>query len=302
VRTLTLAVVLHLLLGGLSGEKFALFQSQPQVTLIPYNPTGLPVNINSAVADNSGIESWLEYSMSNVSTENMAGVYVRVFVVDATGKLLRIEDGFSGEAINGGATLRARVRIRGTVETGLSFTAVTRVVGSSGVWQVDPSALESVIKAKISGQPGRIIKANFEPHLTIGNEDRIRIFKLLVEDIIRDNQKAEKLSDCTNIIILRKDLNFELPLIPDVKLSALDHAEIQIIADEKGKVIYLIYEPFVVEGSHVLARMALRDKVTRRPGMHVPFGYTFLYTLAKKDHQWMIEKSIGYAQSVGYSQ
>lgn len=122
-----------------------------------------------------------------------------------------------------------------------------------------------------------------------------------MEDIIRDNQKAGKLSDCTNITILRKDLNFELPLIPGVKLSALDHAEIQTIADEKGKVIYLIYEPFVVEGSHVLARMALRDKVTRRQGMYVPFGYTFLYTLAMKDRQWMIEKSIGYAQSVGYS-
>lgn len=144
MRTLSLAVVLHLVLGGLSGERFALFQTQPQVTLIPYNPPGLPVNINSAVADNSGIESWLEYSISNVSTENIAGVYVRVFVVDAAGKLLRIEDGFSGETINGGATQRARVRIRGIVEAGLSLTSVTRVVGSSGVWQVDPSSLESV--------------------------------------------------------------------------------------------------------------------------------------------------------------
>ena len=132
-------------------------------------------------------------------------------------------------------------------------------------------------------------------------EDRAEIFKLIVEDVIRDNQKAEKLSDCTDIIILRKDLNFELPLIRDVKLSALDHAEIQTIADEKGKVIYLIYEPFVVEGSHILARIALRDKLARRPGMYVPFGYAFSFTLAKKDRQWMIEKSIGYAQGVGYS-
>lgn len=302
---LVIAIALQVLGVTASAESLPFFLPSVQerrVIVTAFNPTGMPVKIDWVIAENLVISSNLQCSVTNLSASEINGIYFRTYTFDSAHRLVRTQDLFSSANLGAGAS-QEQLTLDGKIVNSHenSLVAITKVVGKLGVWSVDPLKLEQAVIARINRQQDIRLDVGFEPHLAITKEDRAEIFKLIVEDVIRDNQKAEKLSDCTDIIILRKDLNFELPLIRDVKLSALDHAEIQTIADEKGKVIYLIYEPFVVEGSHILARIALRDKLARRPGMYVPFGYAFSFTLAKKDRQWMIEKSIGYAQGVGYS-
>jgi hypothetical protein len=298
---LILAITLQLIFGGLIGKPFHAFHLQARelkATVIPFNEAGMPVRVNAMVADNSSTGSWLVYSITNVSQEKIEGTYLRAFIVEVGGKLITTEDGFSVETIDAGTTLQSRIRIRRSIkQNGLSIVAVTKVVGDSGVWEVDNSELERAVKAMINRQPDVGLKVRFEPHTTVTDGDRSEIFKLILEDVTNDNEKSKKLKDDTNLILLRDNLDFDLPQIPNVIISKLDRDEIQKIADKRGKVIYLIYRPFVIEGSRVLARLSLRDEVARRPGTYVPFKFTYLFTCVKRDGRWAIEKSLGYAQS-----
>jgi len=269
-----------------------------KTSVITFNPAGMPVTINAAVADNSSTDAWLEYSITNLSPGQIAGIYLRVFVVDGSGKVITTVDGFSAGKIAAGTTLQSSAHIEHAIEqNGLSILAVTKVIGPSGVWELDPAEVERAIKAKISRQPDISLKVGFEPNRVVTNAERGEIFKLILKDLINDEEKSERLKDRANVIILKEDLHVDPPQIPNVKLSTLDQDEIQKIANKRGRVIYLIYNPLVVEGSRVLARISLRDKVAMRPGFYVPFKFTYLFTCVEKDGRWSIEKSLGYAQS-----
>jgi hypothetical protein len=258
----------------------------------------MPVRINTVTAEGSLVESWLDYSISNISGEDIRNIDLQVFVVGSEGKLVKAKESFSSARIAAGATQSDRARIEGAVgEQGVSFVAVSRVVAKSGVWQVDISALEGAIRNRLNREPEVTISATFEPNLIVTDSDRAKIFELVLRDILHDEQKAERLKDESRLIVLRGGVNFPLPEISQKKLLALNQDEIQEIAERSERVVFLNYEPLTVEGSRVLARIALKDAVTQRRSMRVQYKYTFLFTCVKENDQWVIEKSIGYAQS-----
>lgn len=93
---------------------------------------------------------------------------------------------------------------------------------------------------------------------------------------------------------------------PNVIVNAHDRREIfklivtdliQEIADQEKRVFFLNYEPLRVEGSRVLAKIAIRDAVTRLRGAFVQYKYAFLFICVRKDDKWVVESSLGYAQS-----
>lgn len=301
MAVLILTITLQLILGTTNLRMppyYPIHGQEVNTTVVPFNPVGMPVKVNTAVATNRSTDAWLEYSISNVSKVQIAGTHLRVFIVDPDSKLITTVDGFSGDKIEAGMTLQSRVRIGQPIgQNGLSIVAVTKVVGESGVWEPDLSQLQTAVRARLSRQSDVTLKVFYEPNRVVTDADRSEIFKLIIEDLINDDQKSEKLMDRANVIVLREDLHFDLPQLPNVKLLTLDQDEIQRTADKRGRVIYLIYRPFVVEGSRVLAQISLRDQVARRPGMYVPFKFTYLFTCVKKDGRWSIEKSLGYAQS-----
>ncbi len=226
-------------------------------------------------------------------------VHLQVFVVDSENHLEGVRDGLSVETLSPGKTRRDTVEIKSAIGLGgTSFVAVTKVVSRSGIWQVDRVKLEKAIRAKLGNEPDVELSASFEPNVAVTKDDRSEILKLVLEDILRDESKAEYLKDRSNVILLREGLDINLPSVQGSTPILLNLDEIQKIANVRGKVLYLIYQPFVVEGSRVLARIALRDRVSPKPNMpHVPLKYTFLFTCVKKDGRWTIEGSTGYAQS-----
>lgn len=295
-------VTMCLILGGFTGNSFHHFNRQSQglkTAIIPYNAAGMPVTVNAMVADSDLTDSTLAYSITNVSAEKIAGTHLRVFIVDVGNQSITTEDGFTGEQIDAGTTMQSHIRIRRPIEqNGLLIVAVTKVIGDSGIWETEKSELERAVKTFIKRQPEDIgLKVRFEPHAKITDADRSEILRLIIEDVINDSQKSEKLKGDGNVILLRDSIDFDLPQIANLVLSKLDQDEIQKIADKRGRLIYLIYRPLTVEGSRVFARLSLRDKVARRSGTYVPYGFTYLFTCVKKDGRWSIEKSLGYAQS-----
>lgn len=292
-----LAISLHFALATQILLADSMPLQEPIKSVIPYNVNAMPIAINTAVAEGS----WLTYSVTNKSAERIEDIDLRVFIVDERGKLIGIEESSHLETINAGVTQESRAYIRIPIkENSRAVVVVTRAVGQSGVWTVDLSEVKRAVAESISGRSDTSAKVVFEQHVQVSAADRARIFSLILDDFLHDNSKADRagrVKDRANIVVLSDNVEFDLPQIPNVSLSKLDKEEIQKLADEKGRVFYLIYRPLVVEGARVMARLSLRDERARRPGAHIPYKFTYLFTLTKKDSNWTIEKSLGYAQS-----
>src|ERR1041384_6783785 len=103
---------------------------EPSATVIPYPAAGMPVVMNTVVAENTSTDSWLAYSITNKSQERIERLELRVFFVDGMGKLVSMEQGSSVEGINPGATQEGRARIpRPIMHNGLSIVTITKAVG-----------------------------------------------------------------------------------------------------------------------------------------------------------------------------
>jgi hypothetical protein len=298
--SLLVTIALSLWLGlGSAGVKPQTPADSHKIAVLPFNTKGLPVTIKEANAENSLDVSYLTCLVSNLSQDEVTAVHLRVFIVDAQNHLEGVRDGLSVEVLEPGRSRRGTVEIKGAIGAErTSFVAVTKVVGRSGIWQVDDVKLEKALRAKLSSEPDVELLPSFEPNVAVTKDDRSEIFKLILEDILRDENKAAHLKDRSTVILLSEGLDINLPPLGGASLTVMNLDEVQKIANVRGRVVYLIYQPFVVEGSRVLARIGLRDRVSQKPNMpHVPFKYTFLFTCVKKNGRWAIEESSGYTQS-----
>jgi hypothetical protein len=64
----------------------------------------MPVRINTATLEDFVHASWLDYSISNISGEDIRDIDLRVFVADSKGRLVKAKEGFSAARIAAGAT------------------------------------------------------------------------------------------------------------------------------------------------------------------------------------------------------
>ena len=178
-----------------------------------------------------------------------------------------------------------------------AMVTITKVIGDSGVWRVDDSTLATAIQSQLVHQPGPSVAVTFEPNATTTEADRRQIFELVVTEILQDEKKAERLLNLSRVVILRDGVTFDLPRPLRTNLIALDRNEIQKIAEQEKRVVFLNYEPLTSEGSRILATISLRDAVSPGSGPRVPYKFTFVFWCVRQNGHWVIEKSIGYAQS-----
>jgi hypothetical protein len=299
---LSILIILHL---SFSTSQILLPESmslqEPRTSIISYNAEAMPIAINTAVAENRATDCWLTYSVTNKSQERIERIELLVFIVDGRGRLISTQKSSNTETINAGVTQQGRAQIPVPIKhNGVSIMAVTRVVGQSGVWAVDLSDLKAAVANQISGRLNVPAKVGFEENINITGMDRGQIFKLVLNDFLNDSAKAdraERIKDGTNVLVLSDNIEFDPPRMPNVKLSKLDKEEIRKLADERGRVFYLIYRPFVVEGVRVMARLSLREERAQRLGTYVPYKFTYVFTCTKKEGRWIIEESLGYAES-----
>ena len=275
------------------------YQERPNVPVTPVNPRGLPVKIDTAKATETITGFDLEYSITNFGTEPVLGVYLKVFIVDSTGKVLNVKDTFSSGRIEVELTKVVELSMSRKLKKSTSlFIAANEVITPSGRWVAEDAGLVSAIKTKLSKQTDADPAVSFQTHAVTSEQDRHQIFELIVHDILQDKKKSEMLQDPSKLILLRDSVSFALPINLAARLVALNKEEIQALADVDGKVIYLIYEPLKSEGSEVFATILLRDTVARQLPIkfRVPFRYGFSFHCEKENGRWVIRKSFGFAQ------
>lgn len=296
--TASILVSLFFLVSMSTVEKGMVPAQEIKVPVIPINASDLPLKISRVTIESSFPTSWLNFSIKNSTTDRVNRVDLRIWITDGTGIVISRHEATFNDSIAAGANQKGRTFIKTPIRPKeLPFLAITRIVTRSGVWQVDPASLEGIVRGRLSCQTECPLSTTFELHRFVSNNDRAEIFRLLVNNLLEDHEKKAILQDQPDLIVLRSGVNFPLPNISGKTLVALSDREIQEIADQIGRIIFLKYEPLRVEGSRVVAKIAVRNAVDRRRGAFVQYRYVFQFTCIEEKEKWIIEASIGYAQS-----
>lgn len=296
MKTIMVIMILSLfpVRTGLECRSIVKPYSQEQAVMVtPFNFPQMPLRLNTTTVQSLTASCWLTYSVTNLASDKIREIHFRVFLADSEGKLSTTLDATSLEPIAIGVTQNGRTLIQETIEAkGVAFIAVTKAVGSAGVWTVNDESLEKAVRAKLTHQTETNVSVEYESHKVLTDEDRSQIFRLVLEDLLRDETKVKRLGDHSRVILLRESANFSLPQIRGTALISLEHDEIRKIADREGRVVFITYQPLASEGSRVIATLILRDEVARRQSIHIPYKFTFQYSCRNKGGRWIIERSI----------
>jgi len=291
--------VFCLLAGTIQVKMPSAVKVQQQNSTLPVMPISvpeMPVQISRVTAESSIVSSWLSYSMSNMGRELIREVHFRVFLANRSGKLLTTAEGWTSEGMEAGASQDGRELIQEPIRSDqLAFVAVTKAVGNSGVWAVNEQSLERAVRARLAHQQETAISVKYESNVRVTTEGRSQIFKLVLEDILRNREKAERLGNASRVIVLRQSADFGLPQVKGAVIESLEHGEIKALAEKERRVVFITYEPLTSQGSRVLATIVLKDEVARNFGLHVPYRFTFLYWCRNNNGRWIIERSLGHS-------
>jgi hypothetical protein len=260
------------------------------------NSSGLPVSLKDATAENLIVNAWLEYTITNVSSEDLSDILLRIITLNSDQGIMSTEDAMVPGTVAPGSTRRYKTLIGRTFSRAeRHFVLVLKAKSNSGVWSVDVADLDQ--KARISLTRFDVdFPSRYEPNIVVTQRDHTRIVELILSDMLSDAKKLAWLGDGKRILILKDDLTFPLPTIANTKVAAVSIQEIQRVADKRNRAVFLRIEPPRVEGSRVLVRIVLNDREGRsRQKAGVPFRFNYLFTLIKSNDNWCVEGAIGYS-------
>ena len=292
---LNVVLTLHLALGmaGLESQRVAQIGSQDASAVVqPLNPSEMPLTITEAHAKNLTVGSWLHWTVTNFSSVDVSEMQLRIFILDPQAKLVETENASVSEPLPSGSTRSGQSLIGLTISPHLrSFAVITKAKTRAGIWYPDQTKFEGALRARVNQKPDVYVPVTYEPNAKLTMSDRNRILGLVLEDMLRDSEKGERLGGRSRIVILKESIKGDLPEVPGALIMALTAEEIREIALKEKRVVFLAFEPFVVEGSQVFVRTTVRDRVAHSPGMVVPFKFTHLFTCAKKNGEWSMVDS-----------
>jgi hypothetical protein len=251
----------------------------------------MPLRINTAKATETIVGIDVDYSITNLGTEPILDLDLKVFAVDAGGKLTKVRTGRSREKIDVGETKVNQLELNGKLKkTNTYFITVNRVVIPSGVWGVDDGDLAAAVKTKFTKQTDADPAVSFQSNVVTTHEDRVQIFELMLRDILQDKKKVKMVKEPSKLILLRDSVTFNLPDNLPANLLALDEQEIQALAEVEDRVRYMTYEPLTSEGPKVFASIVLRDKFASHPTkMRYCSVYVIAFQCIKKNGRWTLQ-------------
>jgi hypothetical protein len=258
------------------------------------NPSQMPVKISEAHAENLTVEAWLNWTASNFSSEDVSEMTVRVFIFDSHYKLVGTEDTIVREELASGDTRQYRSLIGRTLDRQTtSLAVITKLKTNGGIWTPDEAQSEVAAKAKTEQNPDVFVPVTYEPNTDLTAADRDRILALVLEDMLQDPKKAERLGDTSRVVILKENNQWTLPRVAGTSIMALGPDDIRELSSKVDRLVYMVLQPLIVEGSQVIFEVKLQERVAHKPGPFVPFRFTFTFTCVKKNGDWSIKDSVG---------
>lgn len=270
---------------------------QSQKTRTPMsalNVSGLPTQIIKASIESMIVSSWVNLEVYNTLPETIQELRLRVFKY-SNSKLIQTADGVVIDPVRAGSH-RYRTLVDVTLEPGTQAAVViTGVKTSTAIWSIQPDVLDKEIQVK-GGATAKLQSAvTYERNITLTADDKAEILATVLNEIARDPDKAERLGK-HRMLISRADCSCATGLSAAVPAELLSLDEIQTIADNEQRAVYIRCGEFKAEGSRVRVHLILNDRLARpeKPTIVTPFRYNFQFVLLKNGKNWVIEESEGY--------
>ncbi|HEY6803609.1 MAG TPA: hypothetical protein VI306_08525 [Pyrinomonadaceae bacterium] len=258
----------------------------------PLNFISVPVRINSTTADCSSVVSYVDYSISNNSGDDINIVELEVYSVDPNGKFSKLDTITAEDLITAGSTQNGRLTLEPVDSRSRLVLTLKRAVTNSGLWVIDGESINTALRNLSKNELSR--GGKFFPNLIVTNSDQEELFQMALSNILQDPAKKEKLQNQKRLIFSDQGLYFNTKDSSDT--SILRPEDIQEIAEREGRVLYLNFRPLTIQGSQVFAKITLREALPRQRRIASQYKYAYGFVFVKGQDHWVISKSIVYAQ------
>jgi hypothetical protein len=241
------------------------------------------------------VDSQIDLEVYNTLPETIQEFSLRILKY-SNSRLIETADGVVIDPVRAG-NHRYRTSVDVTLEPGTQATVViTKVKTSTAVWSIQPDVLDKEIQLK-GGAPAKLQSAvTYEPNITLTAYEKSEILGIVLNQIARDPDKAERLGNTKRMLISREDCSCATGLSAVIPAQVLSLDEIQAIAEKEQRAVYIRCDEFKVEGSRVNVHLILNDRLARpaKPIIVTPFRYNFRFVLLKNGKNWVVEESDGY--------
>ena len=142
MKALTLLLLANLAMTGTVRRALsAPVMQHNQVAIASLNSSGLPVSVKAASAESTIVSSWLEFTVTNASSEEISELSLIIISLNSDNELVTTQSGFH-EPIAAGSTRKCEALIDRAIDrTERNFLLITKAKSDSGVWSVDVSDL-----------------------------------------------------------------------------------------------------------------------------------------------------------------
>ena len=301
------------LLLGLLFASVSLATSQTdlsQVKATIFNIPNLPVSIKDATFDNLEYRADFNYSVTNLTDDEIWNYEVVLFFFDSKEKTISkkleicVEFVIDKEAercryfppgalIESGKTEEIGVVLNERVEPGTKVVAAFKEVrGSKGIWQIDDAKLQSAVQSYAQSKTYQSLEIKKTNHITLTELDKLEIIKPTLERALFNKQIPDYglLKDKANVVLSTKNISPNLvPKLTGVNLILLSPDKIQEKADSEGDFTYLSFGEITANGDKifvVLANTWVKSKTSHK--VYMSGGAMFL-EYRKENSKWIGE-------------
>jgi hypothetical protein len=284
--TMILYLTMHMNINVASfgGKSF----SQINAALDLIKTSGIPIRMENATLEDRATLK-VRYHLINLSDDNITAIKLRILFFDKNEDYKNVEEQVDVVKISPKSTKESFFYLDNKVDEGTHLAiAVQEVIGLSGVWSVEPRALEEMVKARIRNLPCDVLTAHYHANQTITNEDKAEIYQDTLEQLFSNKDLLEifSLENKERLILSRENINFPfVPRMSPVILIMLDAHELQRKADQVGMLKFLRFRS--VEAVVIYIKVTLEylnRAATGRLSTPCCGGYVFSYR--KESGRW----------------
>lgn len=281
-----------------------------QVKAQIFNIPNLPVRITDATFDNLEYRADFNYSIANLTDDEIWNYEVVLFFFDSKGTAISKKLEICVEFVINEESERCRyfppgalIDPRKTEETGVILNervepgtkviaAIKEVRGNKGIWQIDDTKLQSAVQSYAQGKNYQPLELKETNHIILTEADKLEIIKPTLEKALLNKQIPDYglLKDKKNVVLSTENISPSLvPKLTGVNLILLSPEEIQEKANLEGDFTYLSFGEIRANGDKifvVLRNTWVKSKTSKV--MYLSGGGMFL-EYRKENGKWVGE-------------
>ena len=227
-----------------------------------YALSGMPIQVNALSVKNRTVMTELEYSVTNLSEDDLERIQFKLYQFDSRGKFKHVEDLTENIRLKARSVKTSSFDLVNNYEANDQLVLVTQeLVGLSGRWFVAPSRVDAAIKSKFTNRIDFPLEVRHEFNLILTEADKAEIFSATFKEALKNEPLAPLFNHSKRLNISTENIPPSLRIkIQEPGLLFLTPLEIRTRANQVGEIRYVQVEPLEVEGSKVILTLNVHTR------------------------------------------